>query len=123
VPSPCRSILLLLTFIPLAWSALAAAPVSLRITPAVAFAPASIHVFATLESNSDNRSLQVSIDSADYYRSSQVQLEGSRAPHVVSFDFRDVPDGDYKVTARLVRDSGDPEVVAGSVRLIPSGSR
>src|SRR5262245_58260112 len=100
-----------------------AAPLSVRITPAVAFAPTSIHVYATLESNDDNRSLQVSIDSADYYRSSQVQLEGGRAPRVVNFEFRDVPDGDYKVMVRLVRSGGEPAVVSGSVRLVPANSR
>lgn len=86
--------------------------VSLRVTPAVAFAPADLSVRATVEADHANRSMQIEVDSSDFYRSSEIQLDGEHAPRTLTFTFRDVPGGIYDLRA-TVRD-GRGETLAAT---------
>src|SRR5262245_26747180 len=52
----------------------------MKVTPAVAFAPANLIVRATVEADADNRGITVIAESEDFYRSSEIQLDGDRAP-------------------------------------------
>ena len=79
---------------------------SLRVTPAVAFAPADLNVRATVESDRANRSMQIEVDSSDFYRSSEIQLDGEHAPRTLTFTFRDVPGGMYDLRATVRDDRG-----------------
>ena len=47
----------------------------LKVTPAVAFAPANLVVRAIVESDADNRAIAVVAESEDFYRSSEIQLD------------------------------------------------
>lgn len=76
--------------------------VSLRVTPSVAFAPATLSVQATVDANAENRALEIIAESAEFYRSSEVTLDGDRAPRVTQFQFRSVPSGRYNVRAILM---------------------
>jgi len=87
-------------------------PLTLRVSPNVAFAPANLIVRATIEANADNRLLEVVADSSDFYRSSAIQLEGDRAPRVSNFEFRGLPPGEYQVMAVIVGANGRPRAVA-----------
>jgi|SRR3954453_15804592 len=80
--------------------------VSLRVSPAVAFAPASLFVRATVDVNAENRSLEIIAESADFFRSSEISLDGDRAPRVTQLLFKSVPRGDYDVRAVLRGASG-----------------
>ena len=46
--------------------------------------------------------MEVIADSAEFYRSSAITLEGDRAPKTMMVEFRTVPPGDYEVTAMLI---------------------
>ncbi len=59
---------------------------------------------ATVERNAENRMIEVIAESPDYYRSSQMQLEGKTAPRTSLVSFRSLPEGFYSVRA-IVRDS------------------
>jgi hypothetical protein len=72
------------------------------VTPIVAYAPANVRVRARVESNADNRSIQIVADSTEFYRSSEIQLDGERAPRTTVVEFRNLPSGTYNVTAVLV---------------------
>src|SRR5262249_12634924 len=72
-------------------------PLALRVSPAVSFAPANLIVRATVEANADNRSMEVVAESADFYRSSAIELDGDRAPRTRMFEFRSLPPGVYEV--------------------------
>jgi hypothetical protein len=85
---------------PLAAPESAKAPVAMRVSPSVSFAPANLVVSATVEVDAANRMLEVSAESINFYRSSAVQLDGDRAPRTTRFEFRDLPSGRY--TVRLV---------------------
>ena len=80
---------------------------ALRVSPTVSFAPANLVVRATVEANRDNRSIEIVAESDDFYRSSQMQLDGDRAPRTTLFEFRSLPTGYYQVRATLRGVSGN----------------
>jgi len=97
-------------------------PITMRVSPAVAFAPANLVVRATIESDAQNRAVVVTADSADFYRSSELPLDGDQAPRTNTFEFRSLPPGNYEVRATLVGASGRPRgVVRQSVNVMTSG--
>jgi hypothetical protein len=79
---------------------------SLRVSPAVAMAPATLRVQATVEPMNENRSIQIIAESEGFYRSSEVSLEGDRAPRTNLLEFRGLPAGAYQVRAILKGVSG-----------------
>ena len=79
----------------------AADRVSIRVSPSVAFAPANLFVRATVDVNAENRSLEIIAESADFYRSSEITLDGDRAPRVTLMQFKSLPGGSYQVRAVL----------------------
>jgi len=81
-------------------------PVTLTATPAVAFAPATLVVRATITADAHNRAIEVSADSEDFFRSSAIELEGDQAPRTNVFEFRSLPPGTYEVRARLIGEDG-----------------
>jgi hypothetical protein len=98
-------------------------PLSLRVSPAVAFAPANLIVRATVENNAANRSMEIVAESEDFYRSSEVQLDGASAPRTTMFEFRSLPPGTYEVRAVLYSASGDPRAeVRQQINVIASGT-
>jgi hypothetical protein len=89
-----------------------------RVSPTVAIGPATLHIYATVQPDDANRSVEVAIDSESYYSSSEIGVEGSKGPRVMQFDFRDVPAGSYSVTARLYSNGGVRAVANVSATLI-----
>jgi hypothetical protein len=79
---------------------------ALRVSPTVSFAPAILVVRTTIPANEENRSIEVVAESEDFYRSSEMPLEGDRAPRTTSFEFRSLPTGSYQVRAILKGVSG-----------------
>jgi len=75
---------------------------TMRIVPGLtASAPAAVAVIATIPSHEDNRALRVVAESEEFYRSSQIELNGDRAPRTSQFTFRDLPAGEYEITVIL----------------------
>jgi hypothetical protein len=96
-------------------------PITMKVSPAVAFAPANLVVRATVPSDADNRSVEIIAESSDFYRSSEIQLEGDKAPRTSMFEFRNLPPGTYEVRATLFGASGKRGAVRQQVNVIPSG--
>ena len=80
--------------------------VSIRIWPATSFEPSDVMVQVDVEENADNRLLQVSADSGQFYWSSERQLEGENGPRLSDFACRQVPAGEYDVRAQVLGASG-----------------
>jgi len=89
-------------------------PLSMQVSPAVSFAPADLLIRTRLEPDVDNRGMVVIAESDDFYRSSEIQLEGDRAPRTVTFEFRSLPPGEYEVTAVVIGTDGQRRAVARS---------
>jgi hypothetical protein len=98
-------------------------PLSMRVSPAMSFAPADLVIRTRLEPDAGNRGMEVIAESAGYYRSSAIQLEGDRAPRTVTFEFRSLPPGEYEVTAVVIGTDGRQRALArSSVNVLETGA-
>ena len=98
-------------------------PLSIRVSPAFSFAPANIVIRTSAEPDAENRRMEVIADSAEFYRSSTIALEGDRAPKTMTVEFRSVPPGDYEITAVLVGVDGHRRAIAQArINVIESGA-
>jgi hypothetical protein len=84
---------------------------SLRLTPRFVSAPGYLRSLIRVTPNADNRVLRVEIDSAGYYRSSDIQLEGASAPMSHFLDWKAVPAGKYDMIVSVLGASGDARLV------------
>ena len=97
--------------------------IAVKVSPAVAFAPANLVVRTMIEADQDNRAVEIIAESADFYRSSQIQLEGDKAPRTTSFEFRSLPPGTYDVRALLIGADGEQRAFARqTINVIASGA-
>ena len=69
----------------------------IRVSPMQSFAPANLYVRLSIEPNSSNRVFSIVAESEDYFRSSEVALEGDHGPRTVIAQFRSVPGGRYEI--------------------------
>lgn len=98
--------------------------ITLKVSPAVSFAPATLTVRATIPADADNRAVEIVADSEDFYRSSTIELEGDRAARTNTFEFRSLPPGLYHVRANLLGADGRSRAsISQQVNVYPSGSR
>jgi len=96
---------------------------SIKVTPSVSFAPANLIVQTTVTADNANRSIEIVAESEQFYRSSEIQLDGDRAPHTTRFEFKSLPSGQYDVRA-VLKGVGDKELatVQSHVNVVESGS-
>ena len=84
---------------------------TLRVTPNVSSAPSTVMVRAYVTPNSENRWLRIEADSGSFYRSSEMQLDGEKAPTLTEFRLNSLPSGEYTVAASLIDSKGTETVV------------
>jgi hypothetical protein len=105
-----------------ATSVVANGKVSMKVSPAIAFAPATLVIKTRVEPDADNREMDVVAESDEFYRSSTVPLDGDRAPVTSTFQLRGLPPGEYEVTAVVAGVNGQQRAVAHAhVTVIESG--
>src|SRR5258708_23168445 len=75
---------------------------TVRVSPVIAFAPANLIVRTMIEADADNRAIAIVAESDEFYRSSEIQLDGDHAPRATTFQFRSLPPGTYQLTAMLI---------------------
>lgn len=94
----------------------------MRVSPSVAFAPAHLNVRTTIKANTENRAIEIIAESEDFYRSSETQLDGDRAPRVKVLQFRSLPSGAYLVRA-VLKGQGGQEIayVQSHVNVVDGG--
>jgi hypothetical protein len=78
------------------------APLRAYVSPRIGREPAKLRVQAVVEPNAQNRTLEITIDSETYYRSSEVELTGEGAARVHVAEFRGVPAGTHAVRVALL---------------------
>ena len=84
---------------------------TMRVSPAVAIAPADLVVRTMIEASPANRSIEITAESDDFYRSSALPLDGDRAPRTTQFEFRSLPGGTYVVTG-VLKGAADEQLAA-----------
>jgi hypothetical protein len=70
------------------------------------FAPATATIRVHVTPDANNRGLEVSVDSGEYYRSSWIQLDGTAAPQTIAVEARSLPGGTYQIRGSLVDSAG-----------------
>jgi hypothetical protein len=97
-------------------------PLSIVVSPAQSFAPSNLNIRARVVPHAENRVLEMIAESDEFYRSSQINLEGERAPATIMFEFRGVPGGEYQVYGILTGVDGRQRAIAQQqVKVIPVG--
>jgi len=91
--------------------------ITVRVSPVMMRQPASIRITATVEPDERNRTLAISAESVGYATAHQIQLEGINAPRVLETEFRDIPQGNYDVTATVVG-TGRRRVTASRIVIV-----
>jgi hypothetical protein len=96
---------------------------AMSVSPAVSFAPGNLVVRTMVEADAGNRAIEVVAESQDFYRSSEVALDGDRAARTTTFEFRSLPCGKYAVKATLTGSGGEPlGIVRQEVNVIANGA-
>jgi hypothetical protein len=96
---------------------------TMKASPSISFAPANLIVRTMIEADVQNRAVEVIADSANFYRSSEIQLEGDKAPRTSTFEFRSLPPGVYEVKVMLIGADGQQRALARQqVNVISSGA-
>src|SRR5262245_52506462 len=98
-------------------------PLTVNITPSIARAPAYVTVLTSVQRDEDNRAIEVTADSGDYYRRSVATLDGGRAPLANEFIFKDLPEGRYEVTVALYGTQGPRAVETAWLSVAPGVGR
>jgi hypothetical protein len=95
-------------------------PLTMRVSPAAAFEPALLTIRAIVETDADNRALEIVAQSPDFYRSSFIELDGASAQRLNIFQFRNLPSGMYDVTSVLVGASGERASITHRFHVAPA---
>ena len=111
---------LFLCVLAIAFPVTAGERLAMRLTPAMALEPALLTVRTTIEADADNRGLEIVAQSADFYRSSWIQLDGVSAPRLNVFEFKDLPTGTYEVTSTLTDAHGQRMTALRVFRVAPA---
>jgi hypothetical protein len=77
--------------------------VTIKVTPEKSFAPASIVIRARIEPSAANRALAIIADGENFYRSSEIPLEGEQAPKTFELSLKSLPGGEYRRLRRAAR--------------------
>jgi hypothetical protein len=94
----------------------------MQVSPSVSMAPANVNVRARVEQNADNRGIEISAESEDFFRSSFVTLEGDKAPSITQLAFKGLPGGEYQISVVLIGSRGVRATATRKVSIISSAS-
>ena len=86
-------------------------PMTLAVRPTVLFAGRDVRTTVRTPRDSRNRELRIVVEAADYFKSSDVQLDGVDAPATHQFTWKELPSGAYRVEAILTREDGERKTV------------
>src|SRR5262245_7174656 len=87
-------------------------PLSVRVSPTMAHAPADLFIYVSVARRTENRLIRVTAESADFFRSSDTQLDGEYSARITVMRFRELPPGAYEIRAELIVSSGRTASVA-----------
>jgi hypothetical protein len=96
------------------------ARLTLTVTPNISSAPSTVVVRATVPKDAANRALHIEADSGSFFRSSEIQLDGDRAPLITEVRLKNLPSGDYTVMAVLRDQDGHQTAVRHNVLILAS---
>ena len=81
-------------------------PLRLRLMAHIVSAPSDFSGLVRVTPNADYRLLRVVLDSDNFYRSSDIQLEGDRSPRTHFLQWRSLPAGTYRIVVTVFGTQG-----------------
>lgn len=75
--------------------------------PTVMLAPGHLVVRTLVDPDPENGAIRVVAESSDFYRRSEIELDGNAAPRSSTFEYSDLPRGTYEIHAFLLDAHGD----------------
>lgn len=97
---------------------------SITVSPTMAYAPTKLWVYTRVTPDRAHRAIEITAESEEFYRSSEITLDGDRAPRTNVFEFRGLPAGTYEVRGVLKGDGGrEIEVATETVTLFETNGR
>ncbi len=94
--------------------------VTVKIRPVVLFVGRDVQTTVRAPRDPRNRELRIVVEGADYFASSDVQLDGVDAATTHQFTWRDLPGGAYRVDAILLRADGERTTVTSCFAVLSS---
>jgi hypothetical protein len=94
---------------------------TIAVSPLQSFAPTTLMVRIHVAPDVDNRALEVTAESGEYFRSSLIQLEGKDAPRTIAVELRGLPGGDYQVRGTLIDTAGRPRASVHQQAIVLAG--
>src|SRR5471032_2049872 len=76
--------------------------------PTVMLAPGDLVLRTLIEPDAANSAIQITVDSSDFYRRSEMPLHGGAAARTSAFEYRGLPRGRYEIHAVLLDANGEP---------------
>ena len=64
-------------------------------------APATVPIIVAVEPSERNRVLSVEADGEDYYRASEIELDGDKEKRLHTLEFKSLPAGEYVLRAEV----------------------
>jgi hypothetical protein len=97
---------------------------AMRVSPAYSYEPASLTIQLSIEPDAENRLVRVTAESAQFLRSSDLALDGDRAPRTNMIWYRGLPAGDYDVRSLLLGARGEERAtVSQALSVLGTGGR
>lgn len=94
---------------------------TLKVSRAVINTRESVVVTAIVPQDPGNRLVAIQADSGEYFRSTEVEIDGAHAPRVFELPLRGLPSGDYVVVAVLTNDKGERTTARHSFHVVSYG--
>ena len=123
MPKPLAATILCSSLLLAASTLAGGEPLRLRVSPTVGTAPGFLTVRVSVEAVADDRFLEVVAESADFYRSSQISIDGRNAGRLSIFEFRNLPTGLYHVTGVIGGVHGPRATAWGLATVVPTPGR
>jgi hypothetical protein len=93
-------------------------PITVHVSPAVAIEGSAVQATVRVVPNSDNRLLRIMVDSENYFRSSDVELNGDDAATTHYLALNSLPAGEYSFVAVVYGTHGERARIGEEFRLV-----
>jgi hypothetical protein len=93
---------------------------TMKVSPSMTVAPGFVRIEARVERDPSNRVVRIIAESDDFYRSSDIPIDGENGPAIATLDLRRLPTGTYHVTGILVGTDGQRAAATRVLRVAPS---
>jgi hypothetical protein len=92
--------------------------IEIAVRPRVTKVGGSAQLKVLVARNAVNRVLQWEVDGPNYYRRSELPLDGAAAPRSYLFVVRDLPAGEFEIRATVVRQDESTAVDRSDIKVI-----